>query len=128
MGNYCSIGPFVSIGGENHSIDYISTSDKLSDRGISNIMTHIGNDVWIGAQACIKQGVKIGNGAVVGANSFVNKDIPPYAIVVGSPAKIIRYRFSCEIIEDIENSQYFNKDPQIAKIIVEKIANKYNII
>lgn len=128
MGNYCSIGPLVSIGGENHSVNYISTSDKLSEKGVANIITHIGHDVWIGTQACIKQGIKIGNGAVIGANSFVNKDVPPYSVVVGSPAKIIRYRFSEEIIKEIEESKYFLNPPQIAKIQIENIANKYSII
>jgi len=59
----------------------------------------IGNDVWIGCNSTILRGVTIGNGAVIGANSLVNKDVPPYAIVVGSPAKIIKYRFDEEIIQ-----------------------------
>ena len=59
----------------------------------------IGNDVTIGVNVTIMGGVTIGNGAVVGANSLVTKDIPPYAIVGGNPAKIIKYRFEDEIIE-----------------------------
>lgn len=121
MGNYCSIGPFVLIGGEEHSIEHVSMSNLLSDYGVYDCITEIGNDVWIGTQSCIKQGVKIGNGAVVGANSFVNKDVPPYAIVVGSPAKIIRYRFPQEMIDKIERSQYWNYPPNEAKRIISEI-------
>lgn len=128
IGNYTSIGPFVSIGGENHSIHYVSTSDRLSELGVSNMVTYIGHDVWIGTQVCIKQGVKIGNGAVIGANSFVNKDVPPFAIVVGSPAKIIRYRFSPEIISEIEKSNYWDMCPDQAKDIIEHISKKHKLI
>ncbi len=124
MGNYCSIGPFVLMGGEEHSIEYVSTSNLLSDLGVSDHITEIGNDVWIGTQSCIKQGVKIGNGAVVGANSFVNKDVPPYAIVVGSPARIIKYRFPKEKINDIENSHYWDYPPSEAKKIITNLYSR----
>ena len=60
---------------------------------------HIGNDVWIGRNAVIKDGVTVGDGAIIGTSAVVTKDVPPYAIVVGVPARIIRYRFSPEIIE-----------------------------
>ncbi|WP_150828320.1 MULTISPECIES: CatB-related O-acetyltransferase [unclassified Mesorhizobium] len=61
----------------------------------------IGNDVWIGHDAIITSGVTLGDGAVVGANAVVTKDVPPYAIVGGVPAKIIRYRFAPEIISKL---------------------------
>lgn len=121
MGNYCSIATHVLVGGMEHSIDFISTSARLSSQCSINKITHIGNDVWIGSQVVIKQGITIGNGAVVGANSFVNKDVPPYAIVVGSPAKIIRYRFSEEKIKLIENSKYWIYTPEEAKQIIKKL-------
>ena len=59
----------------------------------------IGNDVWIGCNSTILRGVKIGDGAVIGANSLVNKNVPPYAVVVGSPARIVKYRFDPAIIQ-----------------------------
>ena len=68
----------------------------------------IGNDVTIGANVTIMGGVTIGNGAVVGANSLVTKDIPPYAIVGGNPAKIIKYRFEDEIIEKLNEIKWWN--------------------
>ena len=61
----------------------------------------IENDVWIGAKATIMSGVTIHNGAVIGANSVITKDIPPYAIVVGNPGKIVKYRFTEEQIEKL---------------------------
>lgn len=128
MGNYCSIATHVLIGGMEHSVNFISTSARLSSKCYSDRITHIGNDVWIGSQVVIKQGISIGNGAVVGANSFVNKDVPPYAIVVGSPAKIIKYRFSKELIDEIEKSHYWDYKPDEAKQIIKRISNKYNLI
>jgi len=61
----------------------------------------IGNDVWIGEGVFIRRGVKIGDGAIIGARSFVNSDVPPYAIVAGIPAKVIRYRFASDVIEEL---------------------------
>ncbi|HOI88207.1 MAG TPA: CatB-related O-acetyltransferase, partial [Lentimicrobium sp.] len=70
----------------------------------------IGHDVWIGANAVILAGVKIGNGAIIGANSLVNKDVEPYSIVAGSPAKHIRFRFSEEIITKLQALGWWNWD------------------
>ena len=121
VGNYCSIAPGVYIGGEEHAFWNVSTSDRLTDEGITEEKTIIGYDVWIGAQCYIRQGVKIGNGVVIGSNSFVNKDIPDYAIVAGSPAKIIRYRFDEEIITEIKNTHYWELRPHEARQIINKI-------
>ena len=115
VGNYCSIAPGVFIGGEEHAFWNVSTSDRLTDEGITEEKTIIGHDVWIGAQCYIRQGVKIGNGVVVGSNSFVNKDIPDYAIVAGSPAKILRYRFDEDTINEINKSHYWELKPQEAR-------------
>jgi tetrahydrodipicolinate N-succinyltransferase len=70
--------------------------------------TSIGHDVWIGHSAIIMSGVKVGNGAVVGAGAIVTKDVPPYAIVAGNPAKIIRYRFTEEVIADLMEIKWWN--------------------
>lgn len=120
MGSYCSIGPASIFGGMEHTINKVSMSDRLSESP-DVPQTVIGNDVWIGANCVIRAGISIGNGAVVGAQSFVNKDVPPYAVVVGSPARIIRYRFSEEKIKEIENSEYWNYTPSKAKEIIKSI-------
>lgn len=108
-----------------HAYWDLSTSCYLTDQNIEGNSTHIGNDVWIGADSIIKQGITIGNGAVVGANSFVNKDVPPYAIVVGSPAKIIKYRFSEQMIARLSASQYWNCSPQEARMILREIRSSF---
>lgn len=124
VGNYCSFAPNICIGGEEHSINKVSTSDRLNGGGESETITQIGNDVWIGAQCYIRMGVKIGDGAVVGANSFVNKDIPPYAIVFGSPAKIYKYRFDSSIISQIQDSRFWFFKPEEAKKIINNLSIK----
>lgn len=115
IGRYCSIASGVSIGLENHDIYKFSTHPIVNNlKGYQNNLkkgkTIIGNDVWIAAGSVILEGVKIGDGAVVGANSTVIKDIPPYAVVVGSPSKIIKYRFNKEIIEKIYKYKWWNLD------------------
>jgi acetyltransferase-like isoleucine patch superfamily enzyme len=101
LGAYSSIGPRVTIGENEHEQKLFSTSDILFecvDRTIyaahraSN--TALGPDVWIGANAFIRKGVQIGTGAIIGAHTVVLKDVPPYAIMVGVPARLIGYRFS----------------------------------
>ena len=81
----------------------------------------IGNDVWIGTDSIIRRGVTIGDGAVIGANSFVNKDVPPFAVVAGNPAKLIRYRFSQKKIDCILKSEWWLLDLEQARIAVEKL-------
>lgn len=121
MGNYCSIGPSVLIGNMEHSIEAFSTSPSIFSEGKHDQETLIGNDVWIGAQSFIKIGVSIGDGAVIGAQSFVNKDVPPYAIVVGTPARILKYRFDEDIRKKIQKTKYWTKDPETARDLLSKI-------
>ena len=75
----------------------------------------IGNDVWIGHNAIIMPGVVIGNGAVVGSGAVVTKDVPAYSVVVGMPAKVIKKRFSEDLINKIEKSEWWNWDHQTIK-------------
>ena len=122
IGNYCSIGNFVTIGPGEHKQNRISTSGFFAESDNYEELTledcTIGNDVWIGVGAIIKRGVHVGNGAIIGANSFVNKNVPDFAVVGGSPARIIRYRFNAEKISEITKSQWWNYDLQKAKTLI----------
>lgn len=92
----------------------------------------IGNDVWIGYGASIMQGVTIGDGAIIGAHALVTKDVPPYAIVAGMPAKIIRYRFPQNQIDFLMKFKWWNKDEKWIKenhelfLDIEKFMAKYD--
>lgn len=132
IGRYCSIGEGVQVGRHSHPLDFGSTS-PLFYRNKSAVLgksvnhpeanqdhsfkvnraptifkkTTIGNDVYIGHDAFIMPGVTIGNGVIIGARSVVTKDVPNYAIVAGTPAKIIRYRFNEEIINGLCYSEWW---------------------
>lgn len=117
IGRYCSFAEEIVIGATKHPVDWLSTapfqyredpwgwfsygvSKKFTDRSGRRVLTFdnspktiIGHDVWIGRKAIIMPGVKVGNGAIIGAGAVVTKDVPDYAIVAGVPAKIIKYRF-----------------------------------
>lgn len=81
-------------------------------------ISHIGNDVWIGTRAIVMDGVTIGDGAIIAAGAVVTKDVPSFAVVGGVPAKIIKYRFSSEIIERLKVIQWWNlPDEEITKVV-----------
>lgn len=124
IGNYSCIAAGVQIGGMEHSYRELSISPTLmGDKCILGEKTIIGHDVWIGANCIIKQGIKIGNGAVIGANSFVNKDVEPYAIVFGSPASFYKYRDCKQKEIELDRSRYWELAPQEAKEALNKIDN-----
>ena len=126
--NYCSIGPGVKIGQGMHSLNYITTYQKISKSLINYSLDKnpaiIGNDVWCGANVVILQGVEIGDGAVIGANAVVTKDIPPYGIAVGIPAKVVRFRFKEEQIEKIKSSKWYEYDIEKSKEIIKNLENE----
>ena len=111
IGNFCSISDDVTIllGGE-HEINTISSYPfTLKNHHTKGDVT-IGNDVWIGQSTLILSGVTIGDGAIIGANSLVTKDVEPYAIVGGNPAKLIKYRFDDETIEKLLELKWWDWD------------------
>lgn len=119
IGNYSCVSHNVKIGLDNHRLDAISTNPLFYDKSkgmvsqdntLKELPTKIEADVLISADSVILSGITLGVGCVVGANSFVNKDIPPYAIVAGSPAKIIKYRFDEQIIKQLLQSEWWNKN------------------
>ena len=109
IGKFCSIGPNFCSGLGIHPIDGISTHPMFY-RGemAEHKPVTIGNDVFIGANVTILDGVTIGDGAVIGAGAVVSKNIPPYAIAVGSPIRIIRYRMTEEQIAAMQRIQWWN--------------------
>ena len=121
IGAFCSIASNVKIGGVAHPVHFVSTSPvflshkdsvktKFARHNYLPMMrTTIGHDVWIGDGAFIKAGVCIGTGAVVDMGAVVTQDVPSYAIVAGNPARVIRYRFSNEIIQSLLVTAWWNK-------------------
>lgn len=124
IGNYTSIANNVSIGLGEHDGKKISTNSIFYENAYEELTKKkviIGNDVWIGVDVVIRRGVTIGNGAIIGANSFVNEDVPDYAIVAGSPARIIRFRFSKENIKLINKSNWWNLNFLDASTVIKKL-------
>ena len=130
LGRYCSIAEHVAVYGEDHAMERVSTSPfigrtdnlpywqaALADRGggewhctpehDQRTAVHIGHDVWIGQYARLRPGISIGTGAVVAAGAVVTRDVEPYAIVGGVPARLIRHRFSDELCADLLASQWW---------------------
>lgn len=132
IGAFCSIGSSCSIGGGVHPTDRVSTSPVFYDSSncfkeknyisadsrnpVKQPQTIIGNDVWIGENVFVSAGVNIGDGAVIGAHAVITKDVPPYAIVAGVPAKVLRYRFDEATIAELMATQWWEwSDEELAE-------------
>lgn len=129
IGRYCSIADGVSAGLASHPADWVSTSPAFhlcAGRSVPRDLaalpydpapprTVIGNDVWIGKNVLLKPGITIGDGAIIGMGSVVTKNVPPYAIVAGAPARFIRGRFPLELAERLEASRWWEMDPAVLK-------------
>lgn len=132
IGKFCSIGPDLCCGWGIHPINGVSTCPMFYSTGKQNGRTLvtankyeerkpilIGNDVFIGRNAIILDGVTISDGAVIGAGAVVSKDIPPYAVAVGSPIKIIKYRFPPEVIDQLLELQWWNRDESVLQKVAD---------
>ena len=113
IGRYCSIGRGVTLGEtpRNHPVDWVSTSLSVSHQYKSELqLTSIGHDVWVGHGAVVMAGLKVGHGAIIARNAVVTKDVEPYQIVGGNPAKPIRYRFDKDVRDALLASQWWDCD------------------
>lgn len=119
VGNYCSISFDVKLGQSDHDLSCVSTSSHIfryvTGRSFFTQRTVIENDVWLAANVVVKQGCTVHTGAVVGAGAVVTRDIPPYAIAVGVPAKVIRYRFEENTIHRLLESEWWMLPPEAAR-------------
>ena len=134
IGKFCSIADNCRIGTASHTMNNISSSPifTLKNNATKTSWTNkniqqnnevknvnIGNDVWIATHVIIKDGITIGDGAIIGAGAVVVKDVPPYAVVGGVPAKVIKYRFSEEIIKKLEEIKWWNASDENLKENIE---------
>ena len=127
IGKFCSIADNCKIGGAAHPMDWVSTSPVFhAGHNILGInfsshhfdaftKTYIGNDVWIGNNCLIKAGITIGDGAIIGMGSVVMKNVGSYEVWAGNPAKLIRRRFSEDIIESLLSIKWWNYDDETLK-------------
>lgn len=122
IGAFCSFakGVCVLLGGE-HRSNWITTYPFDRKYFFASGAPHstysrgdvvVGNDVWVGRGALILSGARIGNGAIIGAHALVRGDIPPYAIAVGNPARVVRYRFEAHVIQKLEKIEWWNWDDE----------------
>ena len=133
IGSFCSIARECYIGGATHPIDWVSTSPcfhiKNNATGVCyaeneykwNQKTYIGNDVWIGVRTIVRGGVHIADGAVIGAGSVVTKDVGPYEIWAGNPARFIRRRFDDDIIRRLQAIRWWDFPDEILSNLGAKI-------
>lgn len=136
IGSYCSVAPkTVFLLSADHYTNHISSfpykvkvTKNLDKEGISKGDIVVDDDVWIGYGSTIMSGVHVGQGAIIAAGSVVTKDVPPYAIVGGVPAKVIKYRFSEEIINELLKVDYSKVTKDMIKEHIDELyVNLYDI-
>ncbi len=118
IGNYCQLGAGVGIYGKDHPKSYASIYinrnlfDGRLDEHSRVEKVQVGHDVWIGHGAILLRGVSVGTGAIIGANAVVTSSVQPYAIVAGSPARVVRLRFPEEIVDLFQQFRWWEMTPE----------------
>ena len=141
IGKFCSFGPGIEIigGGVGHNPDWGSTfpffADEMRDmfpegklvqkKQLPKCAVHIGNDVWIGRDVKILKNVSIGDGVVIGTGALVSRDVPPYAVVVGNPAEVKKYRFEESIIHDLLTIEWWNWPIEVIREAIPLICSSH---
>lgn len=119
IGRFCSIGNDVILGqpARSHPLDWVSTHplqfDALEKTPEHAPPLRIGHDVWIGRGAMLMDGIEIGTGAVIAARSVVTRSVPPYAVVAGTPARVIKYRQPPQIVTELLSSEWWHLPPAV---------------
>ena len=109
IGSFCSISNLCTIGAQKHDVHALTSFPFMEIlKNLPNLITTIGHDVWIGSNSVIVAGVTVGTGAVIGAGAVVTKDVQPYAIVVGNPARILKYRFEPALIGALLETKWWD--------------------
>lgn len=139
IGSFCSIGPDTQIGGfSQHPIKWLSTHpafySMLRQCGASFVVhnlyeeeakgARVGNDVWVGSRVLVLDGVTVGDGAVIAAGAVVTKDVSPYSIVGGIPAKVIRSRFASETIDELLRWQWWDLPVEVLHRLAPRFTDK----
>jgi virginiamycin A acetyltransferase len=115
---YCQLGRDLAFHPTNHPISYLTTyiNSQLYNGELKSLKTEkpikIGNDVWVGHGVIVLAGVTVGDGAILAAGSIVTKDVEPYSIVTGNPAKLIRKSFSESLIKELQNLRWWDKSDE----------------
>lgn len=141
VGKFCSIAADVRIGLGRHPISFVSSHPAFHSVGQPIQKTYsdkdyfepfketmVGNDVWIGVGVKIIDGCNIGTGSIIGAGAVVTKDVPPYAIVAGVPAKIMRYRFEPKICQELLESAWWDFSEEQLKMLASKFRNPIDFL
>lgn len=130
IGRFVSIANNVSIGQGEHRLDRVSTASRFYDDPLAVLTAgecEIGSDAWIGVDAVILRGVKVGIGAVVAANAVVTRDVPPYAVVAGVPAKLVKYRFDEAAREKLLASRWWELEAPEAAVKVRELERELGL-
>ena len=118
IGKFCSISNLCTIGAQKHNIGSLTSFPFMElTKAMGNQSTVISNDVWVGSNSVIMSGLNVGHGAVIGAGSVVTKDVPHYAIVVGSPAKVLRYRFPPDLIRGLLETAWWDLPADVIRTL-----------